>query len=84
MNDGTVLYALRSRLHAASRSAQMRELAGLDDEATPEPYAAAIAFYLLVAREALHLAREARELRAHRHVWGDDDWCIVCGADGRA
>ena len=21
---------------------------------------------------------------SHEHVWNDDDYCVICGADGRA
>jgi hypothetical protein len=25
-----------------------------------------------------------QELDSHAHVWGEDDYCTICGADGRA
>ena len=28
--------------------------------------------------------REMQELAQHPHQWGGDDYCTICGADGRA
>ena len=27
---------------------------------------------------------EIKELKAHFHQWSEDEYCVVCGADGRA
>lgn len=27
---------------------------------------------------------ELESLRTHQHEWGSDDYCMICGADGRA
>jgi hypothetical protein len=35
-------------------------------------------------RELRKAAREIKALRAHTHDFGRDDFCQVCGADGRA
>jgi hypothetical protein len=35
-------------------------------------------------RIAARTRRELAELRNHTHKWGEDDWCVYCGADGRA
>lgn len=32
----------------------------------------------------LRAARELRALRNHRCRWSADDYCVICGTDGRA
>jgi hypothetical protein len=28
--------------------------------------------------------KDVRSLRRHQHEWGEDDYCVICGRDGRA
>lgn len=40
--------------------------------------------YLLIVETCQQIIKNALELKGHQHEWGDDDYCRVCGADGRA
>jgi hypothetical protein len=31
-----------------------------------------------------HFRAELQSLSEHEHEWSDNDWCLICGADGRA
>lgn len=53
------------------------EIANMYGEKVEETYA-----MLADALEAY--AREVRGYENHAHQWNDDDYCSVCGADGRA
>lgn len=53
------------------------ELAGQADAPAIELIALERAF-----REAARRARARRQ--SHDHTWNEDDYCSVCGADGRA
>ena len=37
---------------------------------------------IIQAAEAAH--EEINQLRLHAHDWNEDDYCSMCGADGRA
>lgn len=65
----TELEALESR---AFRAWQHWDLSGDG----PDPLATLCTALLLEARDM-------RALRRHRHEYDDDDYCVVCGRDGR-
>ena len=65
----------------AARNAKYFELSGMDG---PNPYDAALN---CIGRAIAELRQEARAIKAlknHAHNWNDDDYCSICGADGRA
>lgn len=35
-------------------------------------------------KELREVARELKSLNGHCHKWNDNDYCSICGADGRA
>lgn len=59
----------------ALRSAEYRDLAGVDDG--PDPLAE-------LEKELTDAVERVRELRTHAHKWNADDYCSICGRDGRA
>lgn len=61
----------------AVRSQEYWDLGGLSDSDGPAPLAA-------LETALLAALADVRELRAHAHVWGENDYCSICGADGRA
>lgn len=66
-------YVLDDLVRKAMKSDQWADLAG-------EP-----ALSLLALRVALKDAvKHAESLRTHRHEWDNNDYCMICGADGRA
>lgn len=68
-------------VQSTTRSAQYAELAG---ESTGDVYKARKAEVgrAIAILESTHT--ELCELERHSHIWNDDDYCSICGADGRA
>ena len=64
--------------NAVARSAEYAGLAGEDGRDVYKEAIDRISRALGVAR------RDLLALRDHRHEWSDEDYCAVCGADGRA
>lgn len=65
----------------AARNAEYSDLAGEDSAAD---YAEAQRALGALIAEAKHAHAALTALRHHRHDWNEDDYCNVCGADGRA
>jgi hypothetical protein len=66
---------------SASHSAQLADMAGEPRSIVYKPRKAQIGRAIALLKRA---HAELSELEAHAHVWGDDDYCAICGADGRA
>lgn len=64
---------LENGIAQAKRSQEYWDLGGNDG---PEP------LYCLIKALQQALA-EARELRRHQHKYDEDDYCVICGRDGR-
>ena len=63
-----------------ARAEEYMHLAGIvpeDYDATERPYDEAI-------RILKHTLERIEMLKNHTHQWNDDDYCDICGADGRA
>ena len=71
---------LHDQYAAIIKGAQLLDLAGEDTKA---PYDELLTeldnllSYLPIFRE------EVRKMRDHQHIWGEGDYCKICGADGR-
>lgn len=65
----------------AARSAQYAELAGEPTSVVYKDKKAEIGRAILALKRA---HAELTELEGHSHKWGSDDYCSICGADGRA
>lgn len=66
-------FAIRAAIRTATKSDETADLAG-------EPgYALLDILYTLEAAK-----EDVNELIGHEHVWGENDFCSKCGADGRA
>lgn len=61
------------------RSAQSADLAGEEP-----PYQAALADIDRTIGFLKHYRAEIQRLAGHTHRWNGDDYCSICGADGRA
>jgi hypothetical protein len=78
-----LLRALMDRLESlpteAARVAQYADLAG---EPSDYPRYQNDISHLIGRLKRVH--QELGYLRRHRHDWDDQDYCAICGADGRA
>lgn len=71
----------------AARRQEIMELQGLgagDADDGLDDYGYAQCLIEVAIAELRGAAREIKRLRAHAHDWGADDYCRICGADGRA
>lgn len=79
-----LLQALLHRLPAlsteVSRQKEYADLAGDDHDPCRERQREIS--QLIGQLKRMHA--ELESLRRHRHEWGSDDYCCICGADGRA
>lgn len=57
------------------------ELSGADGDS---PYAETMAALEELERVVPRLKAELQALMSHAHTWNDNEYCRVCGADGRA
>ena len=71
--------ALSSLPSIAAREAGSAELAG-----ERAPYADIMARLSHLIGEAKVIHAQIGALASHSHDWNDDDYCVICGADGRA
>ena len=69
-------------LHEAKRKSEYISLAGIPD--IESPYREFRKEIAKTIKDLRMLSREAKRLEYHMHEWNEDDYCIVCGADGRA
>lgn len=67
-------------LQHACRSAQYEDLAG-EDITAYNRLMAEIDHSIGVLKK---FRRDVQSMNHHAHDWGDDDYCMICGADGRA
>jgi hypothetical protein len=73
---------LASRMRSETcRSAQYWDLAGGEG---PHPYKQALNQIDYVIGQLKRARQEMQDLAGHKHRWDADDYCAVCGADGRA
>lgn len=70
---------IQSMLSDAASESEYWELAGITESDTEEPHP-----YDLLQNALESGLRELKTLREHRHEWGENDYCVICGADGRA
>lgn len=75
------LGALQGMLDGLTRRYQSWELGGCDE---PDPYTEALKMIDSTIGELKRERRYVQRLREHLHEWGEDDYCLICGADGRA
>jgi len=68
----------------AARSREYYDLGGLGPGDGPEPYTRTLRQIGEAIRRLRFVAREIKALRTHAHEWSADDYCVICGADGRA
>jgi hypothetical protein len=61
------------------RSAEYAHLAGEGD-----PYGDTLRDIDATIGYLKHFRREMQALAGHEHRWNEDDYCSICGADGRA
>ena len=66
---------LPDMIRAATKRQQLYELGGADDELSP--------LEALIA-DLKTAIEEADAMLHHAHVWNGEDYCDICGADGRA
>ena len=83
-----ITYAIPSAQECA-KSHERWALAGFPvDESAPErnvnPYHVALEMIAGVRASLDALQAEIEELRSHQHQWGENDYCLMCGADGAA
>ena len=93
MSDSTSQAALQAIIQSAAllpldtaRRQEFFDLGGPDPETgdARAPYPVTQRRIGVAIRELRKAAREIKALRAHTHDFGRDDFCQVCGADGRA
>ena len=73
-------HAIGRAIHKAKRDSHMWEATGDDDPR--QPYRDLL-LELTKARQVLAEQRvQIEQLRDHKHEWGSDHYCAVCGADG--
>lgn len=65
--------AVHLAIEAANHEAQMADLAGEEDTS----------FQYLEDQLKAALS-EVQRVRHHAHAWNENDYCDICGADGRA
>ena len=84
MSATDLLHALTDRLpslwNEAARSKEYADLAG--DDFDPVAQRQEEISHLIGRLKRAHA--DLGELRTHRHQWGENDYCLTCGADGRA
>lgn len=59
--------------------AESADLAGVES-----PYPEALGEIDAAIGRLKRFRREVQQLAGHAHKWGSDDYCRICGADGRA
>ncbi len=68
-----------------ARRAESYELAGLPSADAPHPYTAATRAIDHLIGRLKGIRADIQRLATHRHTWAPEtDYCIHCGADGRA
>jgi hypothetical protein len=68
-----------------ARRAESYELAGLPSADAPHPYTAATRTIDHLIGRLKGIRADIQSLARHRHAWAlETDYCIHCGADGRA
>lgn len=68
-----------------ARQAESYELAGLPSADAPHPYRAATRAIDQLIGRLKGIRADIQRLATHRHAWAPEtDYCIHCGADGRA
>jgi len=70
-------WAIEGAITAANRDVEYAHLAGVEGEAGPSPY-------LELKKMLGQGIRDVRHVERHTHKWGENDYCQICGADGRA
>lgn len=79
--DQAIAFLADQRINQANRSNQYYELG--DAEGMP-PYRQALNEIDAAIGRLKAARREMQQIAGHAHRWNDDDYCSVCGADGRA
>lgn len=78
-----LVHALTDRLPSLwSQVAREREYADLGGYEDPCEHRQKEIAHLIGKLKRAHA--ELGQLRRHAHEWGSDDYCLICGADGRA
>jgi hypothetical protein len=71
-------------LKDANRTKELNDLCGMNGEA-PDPYEVLLRQLEFVWKNLItEYIDVVVFLQTHKHSWDDDDFCIFCGADGRA
>jgi hypothetical protein len=68
---------IQNLLRQAAREHEYWDLAGMNEKECPDPYK-------VLAKALRRGLRDLQELSTHEHVWREDHYCVICGADGRA
>jgi len=66
-----------------NRAEQWFELSGVSGNVR-SPYQVSLNHIDAAIGRLKRLRKEMQDLSVHRHEWSEDDYCIYCGADGRA
>jgi hypothetical protein len=69
-------WAIQEAISAANSAAEFAYLTDVGDD-IENPHT-------MLLRLLIDSAKDVRSLRNHRHVYGEDDYCVLCHADGRA
>jgi predicted DNA-binding protein len=77
-----ISYLCSEAMESAIREVEYASLAGEGLE--QHPYDVIVKQAKLAIRQLNQTIKEANSLKSHVHVWGSNDYCIHCGADGRA
>lgn len=65
--------AVSAGIAHASRAREYADIAGEEDDS-----------FQLLEDQLQSALVEVRSVRHHQHEWNEDDYCDICGADGRA
>ena len=87
MDTQGILNAIAVLPREAAKSNQYYELSGIgpdEAEGILPPYDEAIRDLERVRAQCGKALAAIRKLKGHKHDWNEDDYCSICGADGRA
>ena len=78
--DDAILMLADNRISQANRQNQFYELGDCD---TIPPYRQALNEIDAAIGKLKAARREMQQIAGHMHKWDDNDYCYICGADGR-
>ena len=79
--DQQISWLVDQAMNAANRRQQYYELG---ECAEISPYRQTLNEIDSAIGKLKRLRKEMQEIAGHAHAWDDNDYCKVCGADGRA